>query len=185
MPNHVRNIVKFKNLKSEEDIKFILDMVASPLERPMIGRHKDYAIDFDKIIPEPRTIEDCDLECVFDEEKIKSGHTGVECTDDRVWFDWYTWHNKYWGTKWNAYDCYTKIGKSYITFIFSTAWNFPEPIIARLTLLGYDIDFKYADENLGNNCGKFEFTSKHGWAKYSSEEIKNSYKFAERIWSSY
>lgn len=31
MPNHVRTVVKFKNLKSEDDVKFILNMIASPV----------------------------------------------------------------------------------------------------------------------------------------------------------
>ena len=47
MPNHVRNVLTFRKLKPKE-IDFIIDTIAVP--------HEDtYIIDFDKIIPEPKT----------------------------------------------------------------------------------------------------------------------------------
>ena len=148
MPNHVRNVVKISKIKPEE-IEMILDMTATLLHDSKTSEEQ-YMIDFDKIIPEPRFESDCP-----DEYKVnKESH--IERLLDRPWFDWYKWHIDHWGTKWDAYDCYTKIGKSYIQFVFSTAWTVPIPIIQRLGILGYPIDVKYADEDYGVNCRKIE-----------------------------
>lgn len=83
----------------------------------------------------------------------------IEEVEGRPWFDWYTFHNKYWGTKWNAYDGYTKIGKTQITLVFSTAWSFPTPIARQLTKLGYDLELRFADEDMGSNCGIFTYNA--------------------------
>lgn len=182
MPNHIKNVLKFKNLK-QDDIELILNMITSPA--PDSTESKYNIIDFDKIIPEPRTIEDCDPRFVFSKEKIESGHTGVECTDDRVWFDWYNWHLNYWGTKWNAYNCYTLIGKSYITFVFNTAWSMPHPIISKLSVLGYNMELKYADEDYGSNCGEFKYTNEQGWEVEHEHSLSNPDKFARRLWDKY
>ena len=67
------------------------------------------------------------------------------------------------GTKWNSYG-YTnnwnendKIGH---TITFETAWNRPEPVFIRLTELhpGLSIHLKYADEDLGHNCGEITYS---------------------------
>lgn len=181
MPNHVKNVLKFKNLKPD-DIAFIVNTIASPITRPE-DYPPSYAIDFDKIIPEPRTIEDCSPEFIIPEDK--RAKSGLEITDDRDWFDWYDWHVTNWGTKWNAYECYTKQGKSYIQFIFLTAWSMPYEILLRLALLGYDMDIRYADEDLGSNCGKSTYTSEQGWTHWDESELKNPYKFASNLWNKY
>lgn len=82
--------------------------------------------------------------------------SSIERLKDKPWFNWYKWHIDHWGTKWGAYDGYTKIGKTYILFVFNTAWTVPIPIIKRLRILGYPIDVKYADEDYGVNCRKIE-----------------------------
>lgn len=189
MPNHVRTMIKFKNLKPD-DIDNIIKLCTVPVtydsSERKVGSPMDYpAIDFDKIIPEPRTIEDCDPRFVFSKEKIESGHTGVECTDDRIWFDWYNWRVEYWGTKWGAYDCDTKVGKSYIQFCFSTAWSLAYPIVQRLAVLGYDIEVKYADEDIGSNCGKLTYTREGGWTHWDESELKDPARFARNIWARY
>ena len=176
MPNHVRNVIKFKNLKPD-DIAMILNTLATEIpDRPDIN----YAIDFDKIIPEPRTIEDCPEDCRVTEK------SHIVKDEDRDWFDWYAWHNKYWGTKWNAYDCYSIIGKSFVTFVFSTAWSYPEPIIDRLHLLGYDIEYRYAEEDWGSNCGRMTYTSEQGWETQDEYTgLPHPEQFAKRLWDRY
>lgn len=154
MPNHVRNVLKFKHLK-EKDIEFIINTIGTPLPRPSgdLTVFHDHTIDFDKIIPEPKT----EAECPDRYKMNKDSHVAV--LEDKPWFNWYAWHIDNWGTKWEAYDGYTKVGKSYIIFVFNTAWSMPYPVIERLRLLGYDFEHRYADEDYGSNCGILDYES--------------------------
>lgn len=180
MPNHVRNIVKFKNLKPD-DVDFILNTIGTEIETED-GKVKEYGIDFNKIISEPLEESHCAYDCIITDKK-----SGIEIDKDRPWFNWYKWRNKYWGTKWGAYDCYVKKGKSYIIFVFSTAWNCPYPVIRKLGLLGYDIEVKYADEDIGNNCGKMVFRqpvyeTERVWREEYEVDLPNPVAFARRVW---
>lgn len=170
MPNHVINKIKFSKLKST-DVEFILDTITKEVE------DNPYAIDFDKIIPEPRTIEDCDEDCIVN----KDSH--VEEVADRPWYNWYNWRVRYWGTKWGAYDCVTHVGKTQIIFEFQTAWSPPIPIIQQLALLGYDFEHRYADEDMGHNCGiiRYEHKSKE-FQETDERSMPNSRAWARRLW---
>lgn len=46
---------------------------------------------------------------------------------------WYPWRIENWGTKWGSYDVEERlnVGDGF-SFKFETAWNFPEPIFAKL-----------------------------------------------------
>lgn len=146
MPNHVRNVIKISKIKPEE-INMVLDMIAMTFDDPTFP-DKQYMIDFNKIIPEPIDESECP-----DEYKVnKDSH--IEIIESKPWFDWYKWRCTYWGTKWGAYNCYTKIGKTWIMLVFSTAWTAPMPIIYKLSVLGYEITARYADEDYGVNCRK-------------------------------
>lgn len=179
MPNHVRHVLKFNNLKGE-DIRFILDTISTGLEKA--GELHHY-IDFDKIIPEPRTEDECPDDCKVSE------HSHIMEDEAKPWFDWYTWHLNYWGTKWNAYDGYTKTGKTWVMFVFSTAWSTPEPVIRKLKLLGYDFELRYADEDIGSNCGKMIYNpDKTGFTDIvhiTEEDLHDPERFARRIWDTY
>lgn len=183
MPNHVRTVVKFKNLKKEEDKDLIIQMIGRELvekDDMFSPDEKDYIIDFDKIIPEPKEKSECPIECL----RTEDDHVGAD--PDKPWFNWYTWHCKYWGTKWGAYDGYTERGKTYIKFIFSTAWSVAEPVIEKLAILGYDIEVLYADEDWGNNCGKMEYNvNRCEWTYTSADELPNSTAFAKNLWEKY
>ena len=180
MPNHVRNVLKFSKLKSK-DIELLLNTIATQIERPKgsLEVFNDYAIDFDKIIPEPKDESDCPDDCKVN----KDSH--VEEDKDRPWFDWYAWRNTYWGTKWGAYDCYSKAGKSCITFVFSTAWSAPFPIYERLQLLGYNFEVRYADEDIGSNCGIITYNKTDGTIHYNEYEMAHPEQFARRLWNTY
>ena len=178
MPNHIKNVLKFKNLK-EDDKRFLLDLICSPVEDASgsITLH----IDFDKIIPEPKEESECPDACKVN----KDSH--IMTDEDRPWFDWYTWHNKFWGTKWNAYDSYSTVNKSSITFVFSTAWSMPYPVIERLKILGYDFEIRWADEAYGSNCGKITYkASEQDWQEaWEAKAYKDPSKFAQRLWRDY
>lgn len=177
MPNHVRTVVKFNKLK-KDDIDIILKLIATCSHSPE-KPEGEYFIDFDKIIPEPKIETECPDDCKVN----KSSH--VELDKDRPWFDWYAWRVKYWGTKWGAYDCYTEIGKSWIQFVFSTAWSLAYPVIQKLALMGYNIEVKYADEDWGHNCGKLTYTSEQGWTHWDETELTDSRRFARDLWNRY
>lgn len=172
MPNHVRNVWKIKT----KDTSTILNKLTT--KDTSSG---DYIIDFNLIIPEPEKIQDCPE--IF--RLNKDSH--VMPDEDRPWFDWYKWRTMYWGTKWNAYDGYTIIGKSYVTFVFNTAWTFPYTIAAQLTeMLDCNIDIKFADEDYGNNCGKLHYDkSTHQWTGEYEHEIDDPYRFAKNLWYRY
>ena len=175
IPNHVRNVIKISKIKPEE-IEMVLDMIATTLDDPEFP-DKQYMIDFDKIIPEPKDESECP-----DEYKVNK-ESRIERLLDRPWFDWYKWHIDHWGTKWDAYDCYTNVGKTYIQFVFSTAWSTPIPIIKKLSVLGYQIDVKYADEDYGVNCGRLKYTSEQGWIHLNSVDMKDPVRFAKSVWN--
>jgi hypothetical protein len=68
--------------------------------------------------------------------------------------DWYDWSVNNWGTKWNASDSYVDGN----TLHFQTAWSVPEPVLIKLSELFPKINIlvKFADEDIGSNCGEFE-----------------------------
>ena len=138
--------------------------------------------DFDRIIPEPRTKEECPVDCLVTPD------SHIMKDKERPWFNWYSWHIQHWDTKWNAYDGYTVIGKSYVQFVFSTAWSVPSNIYKKLDEIfnSYDMEVKWADEDLGNNCGKaVHYAGCDGWDVTWMDEDPHSRKFAKRIWDNY
>lgn len=175
MPNHVRTIVKINKLK-KDDIDIVLNLIASPR---IEDRPTEYVIDFNKIIPEPETEDECP-----DEYKVNKS-SSIELLKDKPWFNWYEWHIDHWGTKWGAYNCYTKIGKSYIKFVFSTAWSVAQPIIERLSLLGFPLEVKYADEDWGSNCGVVTWSREQGWEIQFAKDMRNPVRFAKELWNRY
>lgn len=156
----------------QDKIQYVLDKITMKLE------DGTRIIDFDLIIPEPRIKSDCPADCIVN----KDSHVMED--KDRPWFDWYTWRNKYWNTKWGAYDGYTHTGKTYIIMYFQTAWSFAGPVAMKLAELGYDLDLQYADEDWGSNCGRLQYDSNtKEWTRWSMDELKpNPAAWAKRLW---
>lgn len=174
MPNHIKNVLTFKHLKEDEK-KMLLNAIANKMEDDSL-----YAISFNKIIPEPETKEECPKECIIESAR----RAGISEDERRPWFNWYDWHCAFWGTKWGAYDCYTEISEDSITFVFSTAWSYPSPIIEKLKLFGLDFELKYADEDLGSNCGRIVYSPKEtGYLELITFEGDST--FAENLWIEY
>ena len=170
MPNHVKNVLKFSNL-SEQDKDFIVARFTNEFGT---------TLDFNAIIPEPKIKSECPEDCLVN----KDSH--VQEDKDRPWFNWYTWHYKYWGTKWGAYDGYIITGKTWVQFVFSTAWATPLPIYQKLAQK-YNFKFKvrYADEDLGHNCGIIIY-NKDDFVHLHEDEIhQHPRNFAERLWNTY
>lgn len=172
MPNHVMNKWKISHIPQDK-LQYVLDKTTMKLE------DGTRIIDFDLIIPEPRLKRDCPADCIVN----KDSHVMED--KDRPWFDWYAWRNKYWNTKWGAYDGYTYTGKTYIIMYFQTAWAFAGPVAMKLAELGYDLDFKYADEDWGANCGRLQYNAEtKEWTRWSIDELKpNPGAWARRLWN--
>jgi hypothetical protein len=67
--------------------------------------------------------------------------------------DWYSWSTSNWGTKWNASEPVVNDN----SIEFQTAWSTPEPVLIELSKQHPEvtIDIRYADEDIGSNCGRF------------------------------
>lgn len=65
---------------------------------------------------------------------------------------WYTWCVEYWGSKWNAYNT-NEINEDMIEF--KTAYNYPAPVISKLSKIYPDITIEHywKDEDMGVNSG--------------------------------
>lgn len=97
--------------------------------------------------------------------------------------DWYDWHCKYWGTKWNTREPVVKYkGDGKAEVYFETAWSHPLPVMVFLAMYYPDvkITIKYADEDLGYNCGMEIFH--HKKMKVYEFENAEALKFACDIW---
>ena len=170
MPNHVMNKVTFHNIKTKEEKDYILNMVAK-------YETDGWKFDFNKIIPEPITEDECPEDCKVN----KDSHVMED--KDRPWFDWYAWRNKYWNTKWGAYECCTTISDNEIIFEFQTAWSFARPIAYKLHLLGFDFTWEFADEDFGSNCGITRYDQYIGYHYYNGAELgEDPTRFAMTLW---
>ena len=173
MPNHVRNVWRIKNIPADK-VPYIMNKLTLTLE------DGNKIIDFDLIIPQPRFQKDCPRDCIVNSK------SHVQEDKDRPWFNWYEWNCKYWNTKWGAYDGYTKVGKTQIAFVFSTAWSFAYPVAKELAKLGYDLDIRYADEDYGSNCGRLTYNAEtKEWNHYDEHELTDPDRFAMYIWNNY
>lgn len=106
----------------------------------------DY-LDFNTIIPEPKTPEECESPYVILEGEDR--HLAHE--SGREWFDWYHWHCAKWGTKWNSTNAFAcdpvdilAEDLNEITIWFDTAWSPCIPIIYKLILMYPELLFEYA-----------------------------------------
>ena len=190
MPNWVRNVINVYGKKED---------VADFVEKHIKGT----TFDFDTIIPEPRTREECDPLFVLSDEEEKAileqnkrlrkeGFGEVfDCDDETAWFDWYQWRIHNWGTKWNAKipqfinaDAIREYDGEYVEILiaFDTAWVEPIPIFAKLHEIYKDSDLSiYYEHYSFENWEIGHYTN-----DYDDEEndcpIKNlNYEIGRRI----
>ena len=112
MPNWIYNDVTVSGDKDQMN-KFFEDCF-----------DKGGCIDFDKIVPSPKTKKDCPKDYICNPEERH-----IEALKGREWFDWYNWNCNNWGTKWNACDGYCDDNGH---FFFATPWCSPAPIFRKL-----------------------------------------------------
>lgn len=94
---------------------------------------------------------------------------------------WYEWCIQNWGTKWNSYDNESWRDDG---FDFNTAWNAPHPVIIALSKRYPDvlICHKWADEDLGSNCGYREYLDGQLVCENTFDNEEEALKFACDVW---
>ena len=169
MPNHVTTILTFSG--PEEKIKGLREDLKTEKSN----------FDFNKIIPMPEELDISDnsnteffsklekyrlldLAHIFRKECEKFEGTSFKSHAiagllnylNYGYVSWYHWSIENWGTEWNSYKVeYLDNNK----VKFQTAWNFPYPVIQRLSLIYPEILIvaEYYDEDFGYNLGSYTF----------------------------
>ena len=125
MPNHVTNIIKFKNELKDKIV------------------NKDGFVDFNLCVPMPQ----------HSDTFYAKGSIGAEVWDKYGKNNWLDWCISNWGTKWNAYEQSVWLDDEVCTATFCTAWCYPHCWADELADYG-DFVLLYADEDFGSyNCG--------------------------------
>lgn len=169
MPNHITSIITFDG--PEEKVKELKNKVTT----------KESIFDFNRIIPMPEELiisensytdffsklekyRLLDLAHIFRKECEKL--EGTSFKSDAIagllnylnygYVSWYYWSIENWGTKWNSYEI-EYINDNQVTF--QTAWEFPKPIIQKLSELYPELTIiaEYYDEDFGYNLGSCTF----------------------------
>lgn len=161
MPNHVTNRIKITG--DPDAVKHILNKIKS--DEFGVG-----TVDFEKIIPMP--------------ENIFRGNLGLRERKLYGKNNWYDWSVANWGTKWNAYgfDPNTNYSKEK-EIRFLTAWSAPHPVIEKLAEMFPSVKFehKWADEDIGMNCGRRVYYDGERIEEYYPESEKDRLEFAARV----
>lgn len=112
---------------------------------------------------------------------VQYGKTVVENLETYGCADWYSWSCAHWGTKWNAYH-HREQEDDATQIEFDTAWSAPHPVIQKLSMMYPDVKIthKWADEDMGNNCGIAEYIEGCGEPEYL-DGTKDAYKFAAEV----
>jgi hypothetical protein len=186
MPNHITNILTIKGehseiekclkaISSEENEIIDFNMIVprpkslditsgSNVDNAMAiikndDKHFRSMLDYPWVKQEGlRTIEQVKehIKGNLSEKDYEEGKTAIENLENYGCKDWYSWSIQNWGTKWNAYD---QIEVGFGTIQFDTAWSTPFPVVQKLARMFPELDFevKFADEDLGSNCGTYLF----------------------------
>ena len=115
------------------------------------------------------------------EDMLALGRTAVTNMLEYGATTWYDWCINNWGTKWNSYDPDTDFPDG---LSFSTAWSAPEPVIRALSERYPDvaITHEWADEDIGNNCGRRKYLGGECISEYFPESNCESIEFALAAW---
>lgn len=166
MPNWVKNHVLIM------DRQAIKDCIKTE-HRQGKGWEEDVEFfDFNEIIPMPEELKDKtrtypSWEAEEKQDKELVAKYGAD--------NWYDWSVKNWGTKWNT-DSVRKVSPQVVEF--DTAWATPEPLIKALSEKYHTtVSVCYADEDLGSNCGEYEYKD----GEKVLDEV-GDYDFACEVW---
>ena len=157
MPNVTINILKMKGIGKKDWFVSGINTYRDGSERPY------FYFDFNNIVPEPETEEDCPDRCNTNITPDDS----IQKPKDKPWFNWYEWRYEYWGTKWNGFECKI-INDDAIKF--ETAWSPADGVMQELSrtyykdrvlLLFYNDEFDcnwYVNEYRNGDITSFSFS---------------------------
>lgn len=154
MPNWVYTNIEVRG--KIDVVKKLIEMVKS--EKDEEGKATDF--DFNKIIPQPKTYEECPVEYrINSEEEARKEALAWDKESERSWFNWYNWNIDNWGTKWGACDTYADeiilekpMGKTAVVNIsLQTAWSPALPVYRKLQEMYPELEIRvdFADEGGG------------------------------------
>lgn len=103
----------------------------------------DGLIDFEKIIPSPKSKDDCPEEFRLDIHP----NSMVTPTEERPWFNWYNWRNEHWGVSANA-DTHPHAKDTQLEF--DTKWTPPTKILEKLSAMIPDTEITLLWEDMDN-----------------------------------
>lgn len=158
MPNWCENKVIIKG-----DAQLIKDFL-----KKYFDNNNDF--DFGLVVPEPSYVEDCPEDC------LRTPDSYVTKDTKRPWFDWYSWHLKFWGTKWNSDNTFVSVEKdgTELRLYFDTAWSPCYPVIERLRQLEPKLKIKH-----------YFYESGMGIAGYSTEGKYVAYEYGTSSYRSF
>lgn len=131
-------------------------------------------IDFNKIIPMPKILED-DSQEEFNKMTLEERLVFLKENDGCD--DWYSWRIRFWGCKWGASETCV-IDKTHVTF--QTPWNMPEEIFKAISKkFNTTVVVEYADECISENSGRVVYEN----GKELSYEQGDD-KFYDIVWGS-
>lgn len=160
MPNHIHNILTLTG--SAEEIARFATLVNTK------GRYDPDAPEYADVDPSELSLFDFNALIPMPTD-VYRGALGYEERQQYGRNNWYDWSVDHWGTKWNAYDIYWvnddeyRPGDTTYAISFDTAWAAPDPIYKAIakqfpTLSG---EAKFADEDMGSNCGIWYINDGH------------------------
>lgn len=87
-----------------------------------------------------------------------------------------------WGTKWNA--CSTEIREDHAYIQFNTAWSCPVAVLMALSAQHPTerISVRYADEDIGSNCGEFTLLNGQYIILDEAPQHRNQTKQEQHYW---
>lgn len=187
MPNHITNRIKIAGPK--DLVKEVVEFCGCPEELHDLFNTKtvvkDNPFNFDRIVPMTDDVK----KSMEDPEYFPKGY--LENWKPDYWFQtkptefWYTWCNLHWGTKWNSYEHQVDEDGSDGKWIiwFDTAWAPPTPVIDKLAMKfpGIRIDHRWADEDIGSNCGIRKYRTFQGKVQVKSINMKGHDRWCRRV----
>lgn len=172
MPNWCENLMKVTG--PEEEVKKFAEEYILP-KKGMDGVESDEGFDFDRVIPEPRTIEECpERYRVMGEQQARQKHLAWDPEDPTCWFDWYNWRLDHWGCKWKLSDEDHTIDTEEIQCWFNTPWGPPMPVMQELQDRHPNLEISIYWLEEGGNCGylKGDGTEDAGYWEKGGEVAK-------------
>ena len=122
------------------------------------------------------------------EESLDKWELGIKAALNQMKYGaetWYEWACENWGTKWNSCNFGENSGSfEDNTIQFDTAWSPPHPVMEKLAEEYPNISFehRWADEDLGQNCGKSEYENGERTSALVPSNHKTALEFAAIVW---